>query len=225
MIDALLSAIAPHSCYGCGEVGLILCDHCTNDIKDEPYLRCIFCLRLTSQGALCALCAERHDLLSAWCVAERRSTLRTALDAYKFERVQAASEIFARLLDESVPLLEADVVVTSIPTVPAHIRERGYDHAGLIAKKFAKLRGLTYRPLLDRTDTHTQHFSTRRERVAHAERAFQARSCAERVLLVDDIVTTGATIQAAARVLTRAGAQEVCVGIIARQPLDEKADL
>lgn len=225
MIDRLLSIIAPHSCYGCGEVGYVLCGYCMNDIKELPYERCIFCLRLTTRGSLCSLCSERNHLLSAWCVGERTAALRTALDAYKFEHVKAAADTFAQLLHEAMPQLNGNVVVAAIPTAPAHIRERGYDHAELIARKFAKLRGLPYRSLLERTDTHTQHFATRGERLHYADKAFRAIRIEQQVLLIDDIVTSGATIQAAARELKRAGVESLQVGIIARQPLDVKADL
>ena len=221
MIDTLFGFIAPHSCYGCGEIGSVICDHCANDITQEPFTRCIFCMKLTSRAAICARCTERYDLCSAWCIGERRETLKSVLDAYKFERVRSAAESFARLMDETIPVLDPDTVVTAIPTVPAHIRQRGYDHAELAAKRFARLRGLPYRPLLERRDTHTQHTSSRQDRLRNAAQAFKTRRVAENVLLFDDIVTTGATVQAAAKELKRAGAERIHVAIIARQPLDE----
>jgi ComF family protein len=171
------------------------------------------------------VCAERYALTGAWCVGERRSVLLSTLDAYKFERVKAAATVFARLLHETVPVIGPDYVVATIPTASQHIRVRGYDHAELIAKEFAKLRGLPYQRLLNRETSVTQHFSSRRERFAHAKSAFKLRRTAPKVFLFDDIITTGATIQAATELLRAGGVEEVYVGVIARQPLDGSSDL
>jgi ComF family protein len=168
---------------------------------------------------------ERHGLRGAWCVGERRGALLASLDAYKFERTKAAAGEFARLLDATTPIIESECVVTSIPTAPSHIRVRGYDHAALIAQEFARLRGLPFLQMLDRESSGTQHFSTRRERFIDAKQAFTLRQSRPAVFLIDDIVTTGATLEAATELLLEGGATRVYVGVIARQPLDDSAHL
>jgi ComF family protein len=196
-----------------------------NNIIEEPFGRCIFCLRLTGSGALCLPCGDKLDISAAWCVGERRDVLMRALDAYKFEHAKAAATVLARLLDQTLPILDDTVVVTAVPTVSSHIRERGYDHTELIARQFAKLRSLPYSSLIERHDSYTQHFASRRERLAHARKAFKASGSPEQVLLIDDIVTTGATAQAAAKALRDAGGKHIHIAIIARQPLDGSSDL
>ena len=109
-------------------------------------------------------------------------------------------------------------VVTWAPTTPARLRERGFDQARLLARAVARELGLPCRPLLRRRAGPAQ---TGRDAVARRSGpGFTARRVLDgrRVLLVDDVVTTGATVTAAARALTSAGAVEVHVVAAARTP-------
>ena len=197
-----------------------------NDIINEPFSWCIFCHIPTSRHALCGGCARQSGVEAAWCVGERREGLKRALDAYKFERVRSAAATFATLLDDTLPVLEGDWVVTAVPTAASHVRARGYDHAELIARMVAKRRGLPYQALLARRGDQTQHFAKgRKQRHAIAHQAFSAHGKATKVLLIDDIVTTGATIQAVTEVLRSNGTEHIAVAVISRQPLDEMAHL
>lgn len=112
-------------------------------------------------------------------------------------------------------------MVGSVPTVPSHIRQRGYDHAGLLAKHLARVRQLPYASLLVRKTTDRQVGATRRQRHAQAIAAFGVKTGApipRAVLLFDDVITTGSTIEAAARQLKNAGVETVYAAAIAFEP-------
>ncbi|HET7629906.1 MAG TPA: hypothetical protein VFK03_00875 [Candidatus Saccharimonadales bacterium] len=142
------------------------------------------------------------------------------IDDYKFDAVRQAVKPLSILLDASTPRL-GDVTICEVPTAASHVRRLGYDHAKLLAKTLAWRRHLRYRPLLKRTGQQTQHFSGRQARLAQAAKLFTARqSISGPVLLIDDIVTTGASLQAATKVLYGAGASEVYSSVLVRQPLD-----
>lgn len=222
MLDGLLSIIAPHYCCWCGKIGSLLCADCKYDITSEPYEGCVPCGSLIS-GAnnLCHLCRPAYS--SAWCVGDRRESLQRLIGLYKFQRTYSGYRQLAELLDERLPVLPANVVIVPIPTIPSHIRERGYDHMVMIAKRFAKQRGLKVEQALTRTTNTVQRQSGRLERKKQASRAFYCPvtlSDDTTYLLLDDVVTTGATVEYAARCLRRAGAGDVWVATIARQPLD-----
>lgn len=115
---------------------------------------------------------------------------------------------------------------TRIVPVPLHVereRERGFNQATLLARSLATLSGL---PLDERSVVRTKHSSrhragmdarARRETVESAFQVERPRLVAgERILLVDDVLTTGATVSACARALTEAGATEVYVLTVAR---------
>lgn len=107
-------------------------------------------------------------------------------------------------------------LVVPVPARPTSLRARGYDQAALLAAALAGSARLRCdgRALLRRRDDGPQAGRSRRQRKAQAAGAFRARPAhvwGERVVLVDDVVSTGATADACARVLRRAGAVEVMV--------------
>jgi ComF family protein len=216
-----MDIIAPHHCYGCGEIGTTLCQNCKYDIVFEAFSGCIVCASPASVG-ICSSCRSTYE--KAWCVGERSGALETLIDAYKFERVKSADAMLASLLDEVVDVFPANTVVLPVPTLPGHIRKRGYDHARLLAKAFASTRRLSFEHSLRRKTTSAQRGASRKERMKQAEDAFECRGIldADRpYLLIDDVVTTNATLRYSAEALRSAGAKTVWVAVIARQPLDK----
>ena len=146
------------------------------------------------------------------------------IDGLKFDHVKAAADTLAELLDNRLPILPPDTVIVPVPTVASHIRQRGYDHTLLIAKSFAKRRSLPLKQSLVRSNRSVQRGKSKKERLEQARTAF---SCPAKLddtpayLLIDDVVTTNATLRYAAEVLMAAGAKTVWVGVAARQPLDK----
>lgn len=226
MIDRLLSAVAPHSCCGCGNVGVLLCHQCNYDIVSDAFAQCIVCLHPTSDTNLCRRCAAKTRLHSAWCVGERTGALKALIDQYKFHSAVEASNNLSALLDARLPILPSSTVIVPVPTAPSHRRVRGFDHTLAIAQRFGKHRQMKVRSVLESVRADTQHFKTRSQRLAAAQHGLSIRGAVpEHILLVDDIYTTGATVLACATILRSHGAQTVSVGIIARQTLDDSADL
>lgn len=226
MIDTLLSFVAPHSCCGCLELGTELCDGCKHNIISDGFSVCAACLRPTHGDNLCGDCKD-YPFDALWCTGWRKAELKTLLDRYKFEAVRSAAVPLAELLDLTVPALPSTVVVTVVPTASAHRRERGFDHMERIARMFAKRRNLTYVPLVKRVGNETQHFRSKRERLAAAEGTYElaVSSLPMTVLLIDDILTTGVTLKTNARLLREAGVETLYGAVIARQPLDVSTDL
>lgn len=223
MIDRLLSFIAPHRCYGCGESTSILCDSCCNDINETDYGRCIWCLGLAGGSDQCQTCIKRLGVTGAWVVGERTGILKLLVGDYKYESIRESAKVMVKLLDHRIALLPKDTIVTTVPTIARHIRRRGFDHAAVLARTFAQQRNLKYASLLRRTNQFSQHELKRAARLKAAKAAFQPKNIPQDVpiLLIDDIITTGATLEACIRLLHSGGAREVYVAVIARQLLDE----
>lgn len=218
MLDDIVSIIAPHYCCSCGQIGQILCDSCKNDITDEPFQGCVYCRAITTQDNLCS----RHQQIFQrfWCCTQRQGVAREVIDSYKFHRAISASRVLASILSVRLPSV-SQVAVVPIPTTPHNIRVRGYDHMLLVAKELASLRGWQLTPLLRRRNNITQHFAKNaKERLLQAEGFFEATKFTPRdipYLLIDDIFTTGATLDAGAKTLRQAGVETVWGAVVARQ--------
>ena len=157
--------------------------------------------------------------------AEYEGPLIRAIVTLKFEQIEPLGAWFAQRLSEVVwreaDLLAADIVVP-VPLHRQRHRERGYNQADLIARPLARQLGLPYRAvLLMRTSPRPdKHILSLRERWDSVRGAFATRPGSRvdklRVLLVDDVMTTGATLDACARALRKAGAKSVIGLTVAR---------
>jgi len=221
MLDGLISAIAPHLCCSCGEIGAVLCDNCKYDISLEYFGGCLACGAPAAPKGVCKTCITPYS--RAWCVGERSGVLRALIDDYKFYNSYASHRELASLLAGCIGVLPSECIVVPVPTVSSHIRQRGYDHTWLVAKRLAKLQGVSAKSLLRRRTSTAQRGQGRKQRTLQAKEAFECRHALSpdtTYLLIDDVVTTGSTIHYAAKALKDAGAQSVWVAAIARQPLD-----
>lgn len=159
-------------------------------------------------------------------MASRQGPLKTLLNRYKFDAARGAADVIVELLDARLPVLPSELLVTAVPTAPANRRIRGFDHMERIAKQLARRRGLEFRATLVQTSNDVQHFKTRKERLAVSGiEPLSTRLLPENILLIDDIFTTGATVQSCVSCLQEKGVQNIYLAIIARQPLDETRDL
>ncbi len=219
MIDELLHFVAPHLCSGCGRVGSLLCDDCKSYIIQRPLRGCVVCLNTSRDG----VCASHHlPYTKAWVVGERRDTLQRLVGSFKFQHARAGARILAELLHERIPLLPQETIVVPVPTISSHVRERGYDHTRLIAEHFAKRRHLPVELVIKHQGTSVQKKANKKTRALQAQHAFSLSKPVKDVpyLIIDDVITTGATIEYASELLKQAGAAAIWVGAIARQPLD-----
>lgn len=220
MIDKILSYIAPHHCCGCDKIGSLLCDNCKYNITSEQKMVCIVCGRPTGRTWLCNTCRVPYQRV--WVIGERSGVLQRLVGLYKFSRAKAAYKDIGDLLLAVLPELPDNTIIVPIPTVSGHIRERGYDHMLLIAKYVAKKRNLKYERLIIRKTATKQRQSTATQRIKQAKSAFEVRGKVDDdkiYLIIDDVVTTGATIKYAAKSLRDSGAKNVWVAVVARQVL------
>lgn len=220
MLDTLLSVVAPHLCCRCGASGRLFCKDCKYDIITHSYKGCVICERPAEKG----VCAEHKTAYSqAWVVGARTGALQRLIDRYKFQNARAAAIELAELMHLYLPSLPGSTVVVPVPTSRSHSRQRGYDHMYLIAKAFASRRNLPCESLLIKTAAYTQHRANRAQRLRQSQHSFEvvgAIDPSKEYLLIDDVLTTGATVQNTARALKDAGATIIRVVAIARQPLD-----
>lgn len=216
----LLEALLPQQCVVCRRFGAALHDSCVDTLPAAAPPRCTVCWAPTRRGR-CRDCAGNlrgFDALRA--PFQFRGAARRALLEAKFRGVTALLEPLAVAAAALVPeTWEVDAIVP-VPLHPARRRRRGFNQASLIGHAIGRALSV---PVLEgalrRTrQTEAQSGLTASERRPNVARAFEAVGAApSRALLVDDVVTTGATLEAAARALRAAGAQRVFAVAIARE--------
>jgi ComF family protein len=217
MIDTLIEWIAPHLCSSCGRSGTLFCDNCKSYIEMIHNGECCVC------GAVCptTLCASCRKIIDKSIIVGIRQTgLQRLIGGLKFKYMRAGARECAALLSPLLSPSDYDYIVP-IPTSRRHRRIRGYDHMLLIAAALSRMTGIPASSLLLSTSDHTQHQLGRHERAVVIREAFavvRPVSSASRYLIIDDIVTTGATLRQAAICLRQAGARHISVAAIARQP-------
>ncbi len=189
--------------------------------------KCVFCRKLLPRAArdVCSDCEKtlpyfdglRHGKYFSVCAAPLRyeGTVRKALHRYKFDGQESYAPVFARFVADAVRCngLEADCL-TWVPVSRVRRRARGYDQAELLCCETAKLLGLPALRLLEKTvDNSAQSELSREARQANVLGVYQATDrqflAGKRILLIDDVVTSGATLSECSRVLLTAGAAEV----------------
>ncbi len=216
-IEDFLNLFAPHECLLCRKEGDVVCRSCLGSLATIPP-RCYSCKRLSEGFRTCERCRRTTPLPRVWSVTPYEGVAKDMIYRLKFGRTKAAAGVMGRAL-ATICDVSDDVVVTHIPTANQRVRERGYDQAALIAAAVASELQLPHHTILARLGGQRQVGQTRKTRKQQMEGVFRPLKTSvfqdKHILLIDDVLTTGATCEAAARVLRQAGAKQVSAAVFA----------
>jgi ComF family protein len=222
LIRALRTAL-PQACVLCaGASGdAMLCDACAAALP-RCERACPRCALATQDGSACGRCLSAPPPFDATCAALRYDFPADRLvRAFKYGGRLALAEPLARTLVDAVlgrgaPLPDC---ICAVPLAPLRQRHRGFNQAQEIARRVATQLRLPLRAALVRTrETPAQAGLSLRERARHVRDAFRVTEPLEglAVAIVDDVMTSGATLAAAARAARAAGAVRVEAWVVAR---------
>lgn len=205
-------AIAPATCVGCGQYASWVCRRCEAGVVRIREQRCVGCHVLSMQGKTCNNCKRKGWVVDAvLAVAEfDQPVVRDMVHALKYRGLSEVAETMGGWMRE---VLSAEVGLGEWAVVPVPLHwwrrwQRGFNQAALLAQNVAGVHHIV-NGLVKVRATAPQVGLGRQRRRANLEGAFVGRLVGRRVLLVDDVATTGATLDEAARALKRAGAKEV----------------
>jgi len=235
-LDTALSFFYPEVCQFCGREratvveGFIGAD-CRQNVK---FIEAPFCARcgLPFEGEIttsfeCSNCREmKLHFSSARSAVAAQGMMLELIHRYKYRREVWLEPFLADLLiGRAAPVLQTEKwdMIVPVPLHPLKEREREFNQAERLARALGAASQIPVRPSLlcrvERTRTQTQ--LSRSERAANVHRAFACKKDSaalkgRRVVLVDDVLTTGATTSACAKILKSKGASDVCVWTLAR---------
>ncbi|ODU55144.1 MAG: hypothetical protein ABT01_06865 [Clostridium sp. SCN 57-10] len=223
MFERLLRALFPPRCTFCraflsAEVRDGVCGDCMARIRFAQRLP------LHPKGSFFDVCVSALHY---------EGMVREAIHRFKFRGKQHYAKVFGRLLAYAVAhqLTEEFDLVTFVPSNQAKTRKRGYHHAELLARDVAERLRKPVAPTLHKTRATKSMFGLQpSQRRANVLGAFDVSAPAgklagRRILLVDDIYTTGATLSECARVLKMAGAACVFGATLARTEQNQKVSV
>jgi competence protein ComFC len=238
IFESLLRMVFPHVCEICGErqagpAQSFICEHCRNHpraIKRVHPPICKIC-GLWYEGEItnefeCRNCFELNlEFTSARAGVQYAGLVKEVIHRFKYGRNEWFEPFLAELLIEAaVPELRFESVdlIVPIPLHPRKRRGRGFNQAERIGARLAQASGVAFDvKMMERVrDTNSQAGLDRDDRIENVKNAFKyigaERLKGQRVLLVDDVLTTGLTASSCAKELLRNGAREVRVWTVAR---------
>lgn len=227
LYENLLELIAPTRCSGCDRFSELLCERCLRVAHGyQPLYACKKCAAPFGE-LVCTECWDEEFAFSgAVALGPFESPLSRSVVLYKDKNEQRLARFLGTLLALRVRLEYGHWTqgVTWVPPSRGALRVRGFDHAGNLASEVARVLGVPVRA----TMSHVKSFDLRKldkqERKEAVEGGFVRRPGSEvsaflkgkQILLIDDVMTTGATLNEVATRLLEGGAGEVRVAVIAR---------
>lgn len=217
MIEKFIEFIAPDECIACQKEGLCLCESCAESMLEYKKPACMYCNELNQDGRVCIRCRKRHEIYKATIAYRYKGILKDLINLMKYQGRRS----IARQLALAMPKLDfkKNTLITFVPSDGRARRRRGFDQARLIARYYAKNHSSACSNLLARGSHERQVGKTRQARFDNVKGNFVATKniAGAQVILIDDVVTTGATVSECARVLKDAGAKRVEVLAVAKK--------
>lgn len=220
-----LDLLFPQWCVGCGKGGAFICPSCRLSLLRIMPPLCPGCGRPQLNGILCPGCVSRQVEIDGIRSPFRfDGVIRQAVHQLKYRNLRALAVTLAKLLQDYLATnpMPGEVLVP-VPLHPKRVRERGYNQSGLLAKELGKLTSL---PIIDDCLIRQRHtppqaktptVNERRSNVTNVFTCRDSRFQDRQVLLIDDVSTSGATLDACAAALKAAGAASVWGLVLARE--------
>ena len=224
---AVLNLLFPQKCIGCGKEGVLLCCSCQQSLPRMTLPLCPKCGRPQTSDILCPACVGWQSSIDGIRSPLRfEGLVREAVHQLKYKNLRSFAAPLAGLMLEYLNQnpLQFQVLVP-VPLHPKRLRERGYNQSALIAGELGRLTGLP-------VDSHsllrtayvlpqalTRSVEERRQNVKQAFKCAGDSLKDKQVLLIDDVSTSGATLDACAAALKLSGTASVWGLVLAREIL------
>ncbi|MEK7647220.1 MAG: ComF family protein [Patescibacteria group bacterium] len=228
LLDKTLDLLFPEKCRGCGLSDAALCDDCRRQLR-PPEIFCFACGRESDTG-ICAACARAYGISPIkvfWAARYANQAVKTLIRDLKYKSATKVAETLSQIFCDNVGyglknLKSENAIIVPVPITLQRLRERGFNQSKILAAALSRHTGITLAPdiILKIKNTASQ--------VAVAERALRLENlqgsfavphpqkiAGKTAILVDDILTTGATVIECSRELKKAGTKNIIALVVA----------
>lgn len=227
LAGAVLEILYPLRCGGCGAPGSIFCSDCTDTLLSiEEDTACPVCGRPLGARLLCGECLQERQVFAAGHYGySYEEKLRAGMHAFKFDGRKDVGRHLVNLLKQRI-IAFADTFdcIVPMPVTEQRLKSRGFNQSFIIAEEISKMANkAVYHSVLRKIrETLDQYSLSRNERKKNVKGAFAVTDGrtirGKRVLLVDDLFTTGYTAKEACRALNTARVDTITLFALARTP-------
>jgi ComF family protein len=224
IFEVAVGWLTPVDCLNCGTEGAALCGECTNKVIKPFGERCWRCNRLSPGSRTCNVCRATGPLKHVFIATSYETKAQELVQKYKFGHLRDAAQPLAKIMSQTLKNSDTswqDYLIVPIPTATSRVRERGFAHSELLAKTIAASLKIEYYPALRRLDQTRQLGSRREDRLIQLNDSFALRNPKRtfnrKVLLIDDVLTTGGTLIAASKSLRADGVKQVDALVFAKR--------
>lgn len=220
LVHWIQEAIAPARCVGCSSYGGWQCDACGAGVVRLKRQYCYICGVVSEAGATCARCKDLGVLDGVWVACEySEGWIRSAIHSFKYNGNHQLVGSLSRILNQAIPDDFTGGLVVGVPSHWSRVFTRGFNQAEQLAMSVAVMRGWRFQSVLKKAAKTRPQVGLRRElrlKSVIDTIVLEKRVTDHRVIIVDDVMTTGATLEECAKVLRKAGVSEVYGLVLAR---------
>ena len=201
--EIILDSLAPDECYFCQKLGDSICKNCLKT-------RCKFGDFLSRPSAM---------ISKEFYLSQRSGELQKIVDEFKLQskrqNARYLSHLFADFLNSNEVFNQNRdrIILVPVPTLSAHIHERGFDHTQILAKQLSKILKIESSKIIAKVSKTTQRGANFKTRQIQAKKSYQfigEKLSKDKIyVILDDIRTTGATLNSIAEILLKNGADEI----------------
>ena len=222
VINSLFELIFPRFCVGCNQEGTWLCSNCKQKIVIVSSQVCPGCGRLSLYGRYCLKHRKGKSLKGIISTAYfEEGPTKEIIHNFKYNSILEFGPFLGKVMAEKLTgVSKKNLVITSVPLHPKRFAQRGYNQAEILAKVVSSQSKISYLDLLKKIKKTKRQVGLlgkyRRRNLSGVFKFIGKDIKGKKIIIIDDISTTGTTLNECARILKEAGAKEVWGLVVAR---------
>jgi len=227
LLEFITDVIFPKQCFGCSREGFWICPDCLKKIKIFDSFSCPVCQKRLPDGKICEGCQRKTKLFRFFAAASYEDKLiKEVIHKLKYSFVRNLSSPLSDLIINFLKNLNIDFsgfLIVPVPLYKSRERWRGFNQSEEIAKEISKNFKIPLIPnnLIKIKNTLPQvKINDFQERKENIKEAFLVKKpeifCGKKIILIDDVYTTGSTMEECAKVLKQTGAKEIWGIVVAK---------